>query len=213
MLEIDSYLDPNGCIIDRDIVDTYFDFLDLSKSKLIKNTIFRDGGVVDNGRLLLAADCNLENVIFDNFAAGSFITNTSSNVLKNVKFIGSKLKSIKVRPSALGDHRDGDVGVSNVSFDISSFRGTVDIIGVLPENIVVNPARHLIITAEPFRKISSGNLMEEFQSLIFDMLTILIGNKASYGVFEFSNRDLKNDTFREDLEKLARLGGRVQVEK
>lgn len=209
MLEIDSYLDSGGCIVDRQIVDSWFDFLDLSKPKLIANTSFRKGGVLDRGQLLLATGCNLKNVIFDNFSASSFITNTSSNVLKNVAFIGSKLGTIKVRPSAFGDHKNGDDGMANISFDISRFKGSVDIIGVSPDNMVVDETRHLIIAAEPFQGMSNNELMAEFQSLIFDMLTVVIGNKSSYGVFDFSNRDLKNTSFREDLEKLTKLGGRV----
>lgn len=208
--DIDVYMDRNGCVIDKEILDVTFKFFNLSKPKKIKNSLFKGGGTEYNADVALFSDAHLENVVFENFKSGRFLLYTIGNKIHNVTFLGSKTRSVMVRPSPLSDHEDGDAGIENISLDLSKYKREVDIVGVHPDAILTDPSRHLKIDVNPFINDSRRDIAEKFNSGIQDMVALTLSNRARYGIFSYAKREKEQQEFIDDLKILSKVGALIE---
>ncbi len=207
--DIAVYADKNGYVADKEIVDTSFRYFEISRLKKIQNTIFKKGGMEGGSDIsLLFAD--LENVTFDNFKCGRIHIYASHSKLNNVTFKGSKMRSLYVRPhpnlanDPMGDN--GDLWMDNISMDISKFTREVDIVGINPDKIKINPSRHLLIDSRPLKNMPKRFLSQNFTSLIRHTADGPSSSKASFGVYDIRKRDLEDETYVEELKKISDLG-------
>jgi len=120
------------------------------------------------------------------------------------------MRSLYIRPhpdlanDPMGDN--GDIWMDNITIDISKFTREVDITGINPEKVKINPSRHLLIDSRPLKKLSAGFLSQNFTSVIRFNADGPRSSKASFGVYDVRKRDLEDETFVEELKKIADLG-------
>jgi len=180
---------------------------------IVENTRF-ENCVIQAGMFYVFDGVILRNVVFDNVSSADAFTISTRAVLDHVIVSGSpKRGGLWVKPFETRDHAQqhalGDWLLRihsriDVMLDISSYRGPeVEIVGLPPEKIVIDPERHFVVRREWKDSIDWKELSIPPTGFIRTRLVRLQLFKAAAGIYDRPSKGEEN--YGEAMKEFAQL--------